>query len=218
MSLVVDRYELGQIGTNCYVVRAERGASEAVVIDPGDDAAELRLELARSGVGCAAILLTHTHFDHIGAVAELAEGLGVPVYVPRNEAEILANADAIYAAFGVRIRPWRDGLPVDGGTRLVTGGVEWETIDVPGHSPGHLAYFADGHLFSGDVLFLGSVGPVDLPGGDWETLLESIRGLVERFPPETVVHSGHGPETSLGAELARHPFLGELRTAVTQRA
>ena len=104
MSLVVDRYELGPIGTNCYVVRAQRGAPEAVVIDPGGDATELRLELARLGTSCAAILLTHTHYDHIGAVAELAEGLGAPVYVPRNEAEILANADTIYGAFGVSVR------------------------------------------------------------------------------------------------------------------
>ena len=87
-------------------------------------------------------------------------------------------------------------------------------LDVPGHAPGHLSYYADGSLFSGDVLFAGGVGRVDLPGGDWDTLLDSIRLLVERYPPETVVYSGHGPPTTLGAELARNPFLAELRATV----
>ncbi|MGZ4354942.1 MAG: MBL fold metallo-hydrolase, partial [Gaiellaceae bacterium] len=90
---------------------------------------------------------------------------------------------------------------------------EWQTIPVPGHSPGHLAFAADGALFSGDVLFAGSVGRVDLPGGDWPTLLDSIRLLAERYPPETTVYSGHGPPTSLGEELASNPFLTELRAA-----
>ena len=89
----------------------------------------------------------------------------------------------------------------------------WQTLPVPGHSPGHLAFAADGALFSGDVLFAGSVGRVDLPGGDWETLLDSISRLAERFPPETVVYSGHGQPTTLGEELARNPFLAELRAA-----
>jgi glyoxylase-like metal-dependent hydrolase (beta-lactamase superfamily II) len=213
MPLVVDRYTLGPVQTNCYVVRAERGAAEAVVIDPGADAAQLRLDLARMGARCAAILVTHTHYDHIGAVADLAEASGAPVHVPRGEAEVLAQADAIYRGYGVSLRPWRDALPVDAGDEITAGGISFEVLGVPGHSPDHVAYAADGELFSGDVLFAGSVGRVDLPGGDWETLLESIRTLTDRFPPETVVHSGHGPDTTLGAELARNPFLAELRAS-----
>ena len=98
-----------------------------------------------------------------------------------------------------------------GDETIELGGISFETIQVPGHSPGHLAFYADLCLFSGDVLFAGSVGRTDLPMADWETLLESIRTLVDRFPPETVVYSGHGPPTTLGAELARNPFLAELR-------
>ena len=211
MSLAVDRYELGQIGTNCYVVRPSRGAREAVVIDPGDDAAQFRLELARLGASCAAILITHCHYDHIGAVADLAEATGAPVHVPELEREILANADTVYSAFGVRVRPYRDAAPVEGGDTIDAAKIGFETVSVPGHSPGHVAYHADGCLFSGDVLFAGSVGRVDLPGGDWDTLLASIRGLAERYPPETVVYSGHGPPTTLGDELRRNPFLAELR-------
>jgi hydroxyacylglutathione hydrolase len=209
MTLVVDRYELGPIGTNCYIVRTERGAAEAVVIDPGGDATTLRLELARMGVTVAGILVTHTHYDHIGAVAELAEGTGAPVYLSEVEAAVLAQPADYYP--GHRIRPWAAEVQLAGDETIEAAGISFETVQVPGHSPGHLAFYADLCLFSGDVLFAGSVGRTDLPMASWETLVESIRALVDRFPPETVVYSGHGPPTTLGAELARNPFLTELR-------
>jgi hydroxyacylglutathione hydrolase len=210
MPLAVDTYQLGPIGTNCYIVRVERGASESVVIDPGWDAAQLRLELARMGTTCAAILLTHTHFDHIGGVAELAQGTGAPVYVSEAAKGALESP---LAPPGLTIPPYTGSMPVAGGDQLELAGISLDVLDVPGHAPGHVAYAANGALFSGDVLFAGGVGRVDLPGGDWETLLESIRTLAERFPPDTTVYSGHGPATTLGAELARNPFLAELRAA-----
>jgi hydroxyacylglutathione hydrolase len=211
MTLAVDRYELGPLATNCYLVRAARDVHAAVVVDPGDDAAALRLELARTGAACTAILVTHTHFDHIGAVADLAEGLDVPVYAPAGEVDILARADEIYRPYGVRIRPWPTALPVAAGDRLDVAGIGWETVAAPGHTVDHVAYAAGGALFSGDVLFAGGVGRVDLPGGDWDRLIASIEALVERFPPETPVYPGHGPPTTLGAELERNPFLAGLR-------
>jgi len=209
MGLAVDRYELGPIGTNGYVVRSERGAAEAAVVDPGGDATTLRLELARMSASCAAILVTHTHWDHLGAVADLAEGTGAPVYAPELERTVLERPSDYYP--DVLIRPWTPERTLEGGETIEAAGISFEVLAVPGHSPGHLAYHADGCLFSGDVLFAGSVGRTDLPYSDWDILLASIRTLVEKFPPETVVYSGHGPPTTLGDELARNPFLVELR-------
>ena len=210
MSVVVDTYELGPIGTNCYVVRAERGAPDAVVIDPGADAARLRLELAGFGARCAAILVTHGHWDHLGGVADLAEGTGAPVYMAADERTLLEDINS-FTPPGVDLRPYTPDVLLQGDETLDLAGITFETLRVPGHSPAHLAYHAHGCLFSGDVLFAGSVGRVDIPGADWDTLVESIRVLADRYPPETVVYPGHGPQTTLGAELARNPFLAELR-------
>jgi hydroxyacylglutathione hydrolase len=210
VTLVVDSYQLGPAGTNCYVVRAERGAPEAVVVDPGVDAVQLRLELAGFGARCAAILITHGHWDHIGGVADLAEGTGAPVHMAEDERLLLEDINS-FAPTGVRLRQYTPDVLLQGDEMLELAGITFETLRVPGHSPAHLAYHADGCLFSGDVLFAGSVGRVDLPGADWDTLVASIRMLAERYPPDTIVYPGHGPETTLGAELARNPFLAELR-------
>ena len=204
MSLAVDRYELGPVGTNCYVVRRERGAPEAVVVDPGADVGVLPAD-------CAGILITHSHWDHLGGVADLAERTGAKVYMPRAEAPVLANPSDWFPE--VPLRSYEADVLLDGGETLDLAGISFETLSVPGHSPAHVAYHAEGALFSGDVLFAGSVGRTDLPFSDWDTLFESIKELMERFPPETVVYSGHGPETTLGAELASNPFLAELRAS-----
>jgi hydroxyacylglutathione hydrolase len=213
MPLVVDTFVLGPYQSNCYVVRTERGAPEAAVIDPGDDPTPLRLELARMGTRTGAILVTHTDVDHIGGVAALAEGTGAEVWAPADEVDALRAGET---RGGLRVQPHDPAHTVSGGDEITVAGITFEVVDVPGHSHGHVAFHHGGELFSGDLLFAGSVGRVDLPGGDWETLLDSVRTLLDRFPPETVVHPGHGPATTLGRELDSNPFLRELRAAHDQ--
>jgi hydroxyacylglutathione hydrolase len=210
VSIIVDRYALGPLQTNCYVVRADRTAPEAVAIDPGGEAAELRLQLARFGTRCAAILITHGHFDHLGGVADLAEGTGAPVWMPEGERDRLERYSD-FAPVGMPGRPYVPDHLLHGGETIEAAALTFGCVAIPGHSPAHVAFHTDGHLFSGDLLFAGSVGRVDLPGADWDTLLASVRTLSERYPPETIIHPGHGPETTLGAELERNPFLAELR-------
>jgi hydroxyacylglutathione hydrolase len=210
VEIVVDRFALGPLQTNCYVVRADAAASAGVVVDPGGEAPELALQLERLGTSCAAILVTHGHFDHLGGVADLAESTGAPIYMPEGERERLERY-CEFAPAGVPGRPYTPDHLLEGGETIDVAGLSFECVAIPGHSPAHIAFYADGHLFSGDLLFAGSVGRVDLPGGDWDTLLESVRILADRYPPETIVYPGHGPQTTLGGELARNPFLAELR-------
>jgi len=210
MSLAVDQLELGPIGTNMYLVRASFDATEAVVVDPSGDAATIQAALDARGARCTAILVTHGHFDHIVGLADLAEQTGAPVYAPAGE-RILIEEPAAFTPPGIDVRGSTPDVWLDGGETIEAGGIAFAVTLVPGHSPAHLAFFADGHLFSGDVLFAGSVGRTDLPGADWDTLVASIRSLVDAYPPETVVYPGHGPVTTLGAELARNPFLADLR-------
>lgn len=210
MPLVVDSFVLGPFRSNCYVIRAARGAAQAVVLDPGDDPTELRLELARTGTTTGGILVSHADVDHIGGVAALADGTGAEVWAPAGEVEALRAGET---RGGMRVPPHEPAHTVTGGDTIEVAGIAFDVVDVPGHSSGHVAFHHAGELFSGDLLFAGSVGRVDLPGGDWETLLASVRALLDRFPPETVVYPGHGGSTTLGRELASNPFLAELRTA-----
>jgi len=210
VSLVVDRYELGPLQTNCYVVRREPGVAEAVVIDPGGDITQLRLELARMSAKVAAILLTHGHWDHVLGVVDLVEATGAPVYLSEAELPELESGQSELMGFPP-LRSFDPDHLLSGGETLELAELEIEVVSVPGHRPGHMAFAIDGCLFSGDVLFRGSVGRADLPGGDWPTLMATLEMLTLRFPPETVVYSGHGPETTIGAELRSNPFLAELR-------
>jgi len=208
MPLVVDSFVMGPYASNCYVLRSERGAAEAAVIDPGDDPTPLRLEIARMGATTAGILVTHSDVDHIGGVAALADGTGAEVWAPAGEADALRSG---HTRGGMSVLPHDPAHVVSGGDEITVAGITFEVIDVPGHSAGHVAFHHDGELFSGDLLFAGSIGRYDLTGGDWPTLLDSVRALVDGFPPETIVYPGHGEPTTLGRELQSNPYLAELR-------
>jgi hydroxyacylglutathione hydrolase len=210
----VRSFTVGMVQENSYIVRADSQAERAVIVDPGDEPERL-LEAAQSlGVKIEAILLTHCHFDHIGAVAPVARATGAPVYCPVIEQPLLADVMRfVPPGFGPFESYEADHL-LAGGERLSLAGMDFEVTFTPGHSPGHLTYAVDGALLSGDVLFQGSVGRVDLPGGDWGTLERSIEGLLRAYPAETVVYPGHMGVTTLGRELQTNPFLSELRLSL----
>jgi len=205
-------FTVGPVQENCYLFRRE-GSARALIVDPGDEADRLLHAVDELGVELDGILLTHTHFDHVGAVAPVARATGAEVWVPEIEKPVLADIMSFvpWPGFGP-YDSWDAEHTLKGGETLELAGFEIDVIFTPGHSPGHVTYsIADERaVFSGDVLFQGSVGRTDLPGGDWPTLLESIRALVDNLPEDTTVHPGHMGLTTLGAERASNPFLAEL--------
>jgi glyoxylase-like metal-dependent hydrolase (beta-lactamase superfamily II) len=210
MPLAVDRFPLGEYQSNCYVVRTDTGSAEAVVLDPGGVPTPVTDALERFGARVAAILVTHTDVDHIAGVAELAELTGAEVWAPAEEADGLREGRS---RTGTPVRPYEPEHVVRGGDRFALAGLEIEVVDVPGHSAGHVAFSTGGAVFSGDLLFAGSVGRVDLPGGDWQTLLDSVQRLLERVGPDATIYPGHGEPTTIGREFETNPFLAELRAA-----
>jgi hydroxyacylglutathione hydrolase len=213
MTVDARMFTVGPVQENAYIVRLP-DAHTAVMVDPGDEGPRLLEALRALEVSeLEAILLTHTHFDHIGAVAEVARATGAPVYVPEREVEMLRDPNAYMRLPGFGpFEGYEADRTVGGGETLELAGLTFDVQFVPGHSIGHVSYGVPEHgaLFSGDVLFQGSVGRVDLPGGDWPTLEASIGRLLDAYPDETVVHPGHMGLTTLGTERATNPFLREL--------
>jgi glyoxylase-like metal-dependent hydrolase (beta-lactamase superfamily II) len=227
----VRSFTVGPVGENCYLVRADGASERALIVDPGDEHERLLAGARALGVEIEAILITHCHFDHIGAVAPVAQATGAPVYCPQIERGVLADVMRwVPPGFGP-FESYEAEHLLAGGERLALAGLDIDVIFTPGHSPGHLTYAispaapgpdrersgetpAGRALLSGDVLFQGSVGRVDLPGGDWATLERSIGGLLRAFPGDTVVYPGHMGVTTLGRERDTNPFLAELRSAI----
>jgi glyoxylase-like metal-dependent hydrolase (beta-lactamase superfamily II) len=213
----VRMFTVGPVQENAFLLRRD-GSDRALLVDPGEEAPKLLGAIEALGVTLDAILLTHCHFDHTGAVAPVAKATGAPVYCPKLEVPLLQDIMAYvpWPGFGP-FESWDPEHTVAGGERLQLAGYDIDVLFTPGHSPGHVTYaIADETegapiaLFSGDVLFQSSIGRTDLPGGDHATLLASIATLLERFDDDAVVHPGHMGLTTLGAERAHNPFLAEL--------
>jgi hydroxyacylglutathione hydrolase len=208
----VRMFTVGPVAENTYIFRRE-GSDRALIVDPGDEPDKLLAAIEALGVTLEGIILTHTHFDHVGAVAPVAKATGAEVWVPEAEKFVLEDIMAWvpWPGFGP-FESYDAEHTLSGGDKLELAGFEIDVLFTPGHSPGHMTFSIPDEMviFSGDVLFQGSVGRTDLPGGDWGTLLESIRSLVDGLPEETTVYPGHMGVTSLGAERAGNPFLAEL--------
>jgi len=203
---------VGPVGENCFIVR-RKDSDHAVIVDPGEEAPRLLAALEELGVTLDAILLTHTHFDHVGAVAPIARATGAPVYCPEIEVPVLQDIMAFvpWPGFGP-FESWDPEHTIQGGETLELAGLTFDVVFTPGHSPGHVTFSIrdESALLSGDVLFDGSVGRTDLPGGDTATLMASIATLLEMFEDDTTVYPGHMGITTLGAERATNPFLARI--------
>ena len=204
---------VGMVQENTWIARRD-GADTGILVDPGDEPERIQAALADLGIKTIeAILLTHTHFDHVGAVAPMAKATGAPVYCPKLEVPVLADIMAWVPWPGVGpFESYDADETLEGGEKLELAGLEIDVLFTPGHSPGHVTYSipSEGVILSGDVLFQGSIGRTDLPGGDHQRLLQSIGELLGSLPDETAVLPGHMAPTTLGAERATNPFLHEL--------
>jgi len=214
--MILESAAVGPFFKNGYVVGCER-TKQAVFIDPGDEVDQLLAFIADSELQVTHILLTHAHVDHVSGVAEAKRRLGVPILLHQDDLFIYQNAVRTGMMFGLTVE---EPPPVDryyeAGELIVFGDYEVRVAHTPGHCPGGvcLAVSKKGdsaapYLFVGDTLFAGSIGRTDLPGGDYETLLKAITGVLFTFPDESTVYSGHGPETTIGGEKTTNPFVLE---------
>lgn len=206
----VDSLTVGPFQENTFFVRSS-GSSEVVIIDPGEEAGRLEDTIESHNWKPVAILNTHAHLDHVGAVVPLQQRYGIPFYLHPKEEPILNAAPEAARLYGVREPEIPSAIkPLSPGDSVVLAGLTFQVRFTPGHTPGHVAFVLSDRVFAGDVLFSGSIGRTDLPGGHTETLLVSIRDQMLTLPDPFIVHCGHGPDTTIGRERASNPFLQDF--------
>ncbi|MFT0800180.1 MBL fold metallo-hydrolase [Bacillus swezeyi] len=203
------RMPLGLIQTNAYILANDDGT--CLIFDPGSEAGKLNGYIKEKGLKPLAVLLTHAHFDHIGAVDKVRKEWGIPVYVHKNEADWLQDPSLNGSALltGQPITAEKADHLIEEEQELKIGSFKLRVFFTPGHSPGSISYYAEEEqlIISGDVLFKGGIGRTDLPGGNHEVLLDSIHHKLLSLPEETLVLSGHGPETDIATEQEQNPFI-----------
>lgn len=206
--MIVERVEVGAFAENCYVVGCEE-TRDGVVIDPGDEIDRIIETITSLQLNVRLILLTHAHLDHVKEVKAFNKGFGVPVLMHQDDRFLLDNLLVQAASFGMTT----SGIPtidryLEEGEVIGVGSLSFEVLHTPGHSPGSISFVTEKSVFVGDVLFAGSIGRTDLPGGDLETLLASIKLKLLTMDDATRVYPGHGPATTIGQERQFNPFLG----------
>ncbi|HEX7547189.1 MAG TPA: MBL fold metallo-hydrolase [Gemmatimonadaceae bacterium] len=204
--MIVSTITVGPFAENCHLL-VDDASRAAVLVDPGDEGPRIVRAVRDTGAELQAIWLTHAHLDHIGGIAAVLREWTVPVHLHPLDRPLYDRGAQQAAAYGVPFEsPPAPDLELAEGDRLSLGTHHFTVLHLPGHAPGHVAFFGHGLLFSGDVLFAGSVGRSDLPLSNPAHLEQSLARLAS-LPPETLVHAGHGPDTTIGEELQTNPFL-----------
>ena len=205
--MIIKKLEVGPIMANCYILGCEK-TKEAVVIDPGDEADRILMILSEEGLKVKCLINTHGHFDHVGANKRMKEVTGAQLMIHAEDESMLSQLSMAARSFGLTAEnsPGADRLIADG-DEITFGEITLQVIHTPGHSRGGVCLYTDGVLFVGDTLFAGSIGRTDLPGGNYDTLISSIKENLLAFKDDTLVYTGHGPETTIGQEKRMNPFL-----------
>ena len=206
--MILHTIHVGITQTNCYVVGCEE-THEGVVIDPGGNPKRILKAIEDGGLTIRYVLNTHCHFDHMGANADVVAATGAPLALHPAELPILqARGGASWFGVPVKESPEPD-IKLDDGQAIEVGTLRFQVLHTPGHSPGGVTFYLaeQGVAFDGDVLFQMGVGRTDLPGGEWDTLMRSIREVLFALPDETVLYSGHGPRTTVGQEKRSNPWV-----------
>lgn len=205
--MIIKKLEVGPIMANCFILGCEQ-TREAVVIDPGDDPDRILMTLAKEKLTVKYLIDTHGHFDHVGANRRMKEVTGAELAIHPDDVPMLAQLSRSAASFGLSAEdsPEPDLLLNEGDT-VSFGNITLKVIHTPGHSRGGICLYTPGYLFAGDTLFAGSIGRTDLPGGDYDTLIASIKQKLLNLPDDTRVYTGHGPETTIADEKRMNPFL-----------
>jgi len=207
--LVVHQMSVGPLQVNCFVVSCIK-TKEAVVIDPGEEGERILQVAEKAGLNIRKVVNTHGHFDHIGANQHIVEKTGAELLIHADDLPLLQNARNHAEVYGLTVAASPEpGRLLEQGDTFQVGELSFRVYHVPGHSPGGICLLCEGHLFVGDVLFSGSVGRTDLPGGDFDSLVEGVRERLFTLPDETIVHPGHGPDTTIGRERQENPFVGD---------
>ncbi|NQU68732.1 MAG: MBL fold metallo-hydrolase [Candidatus Marinimicrobia bacterium] len=207
ISIKITQIENGPFSENAWII-SDTDSRDAILIDPGDESKRIAGIIEDNRLNLQFILATHGHLDHIGAVCDLTNKFNVPFMIHMRDESMVKDLPKVQKMFGLP----ESEVPIISGyvsdqEKIIMGGVNINVIETPGHTQGGVCFLVEGHLFSGDTLFSGSIGRTDLPGGDYSVLISSIKQKLISLPDDTIVHSGHGPDTMIGIERQQNPFL-----------